>query len=154
VANWVVRPLQQQKMAKNVILFIGDGMTTNTITAAHLIAHNSINRKYQTKMQMDQFPVLGHRMVCSIIPSPNFQANLLRRLILSTATSPIPQIVPLPCTRATRAQSMPWVCTLTPVLTRSMIRESKQLSSCSLESGEVLLVSSVPPSSRMHLQLL
>jgi hypothetical protein len=34
VANWVVKPLQQQKKAKNVILFIGDGMTTNMITAA------------------------------------------------------------------------------------------------------------------------
>jgi hypothetical protein len=34
VANWVVRPLSQQKKAKNVILFIGDSMTTNMITAA------------------------------------------------------------------------------------------------------------------------
>jgi alkaline phosphatase len=62
VANWVVRPLSTQKKAKNVILFIGDGMTTNMITAARLIAHKSINGKYQTKMQMDQFPVLGHQM--------------------------------------------------------------------------------------------
>jgi alkaline phosphatase len=101
VANWVVRPLQQQKKAKDVILFIGDGMTTNMITAAGLITHKSINGKYQTKMQMDQSPVIGHQMVCSILPSPNFQANLLRRLILSTATSPIPQIAPLPYTWAT-----------------------------------------------------
>lgn len=38
-------------------------MTTNMITAARLIAHKSINGKYQSKMVMDQFPVLGHQMV-------------------------------------------------------------------------------------------
>lgn len=63
VANWVIRPLQQQKKAKNVILFIGDGMTTNMITAARLIRHKSIDGKYQSTMQMDKFPVLGHQMV-------------------------------------------------------------------------------------------
>lgn len=67
VANSFVRPLSTQKKAKNVILFIGDGMTTNMITAARLIAHMSINGKYQTKIQMDQFPVLGHQMVCFLI---------------------------------------------------------------------------------------
>jgi len=66
VANWVVRPLQEQKRAKNVILFIGDGMTTNMITAARLIAHKSINGKYQSTMQMDKFPVLGHQMTHSL----------------------------------------------------------------------------------------
>ncbi|KAL2071945.1 hypothetical protein VTL71DRAFT_11288 [Oculimacula yallundae] len=66
VANWVVRPLQEQKRAKNVILFIGDGMTTNMITAARLIGHKSINGKYQSTMQMDKFPVLGHQMTHSL----------------------------------------------------------------------------------------
>ncbi|PQE10686.1 alkaline phosphatase protein [Rutstroemia sp. NJR-2017a BVV2] len=66
VANWVVRPLQEQKRAKNVILFIGDGMTTNMITAARLIGHKSVNGKYQTTMQMDKFPVLGHQMTHSL----------------------------------------------------------------------------------------
>lgn len=66
VANWVVRDLAQVKKAKNVILFIGDGMTTNMITAARLIGHKSINGKYQTKMAMDTFPVLGHQMTHSI----------------------------------------------------------------------------------------
>jgi alkaline phosphatase len=47
-------------------MFIGDGMTTNMITAARLLAHRSINGIYQTKMQMDQFPVLGHQMTHSI----------------------------------------------------------------------------------------
>lgn len=41
-------------------------MSTNMITAARLIGHKSINGKYQTKMAMDQFPVLGHQMTHSI----------------------------------------------------------------------------------------
>ncbi|KAI1414478.1 alkaline phosphatase-like protein [Hypoxylon sp. FL1857] len=65
-ANWVVRPLATEKKAKNVILFIGDGMTTNMITAARLLGHKSINGKYQSLLQMDQFPVLGHQMTHSI----------------------------------------------------------------------------------------
>lgn len=66
VANWEVRDLSDVRKAKNVVLFIGDGMTTNMITAARLIAHKSINGKYQTKLQMDKFPVLGHQMTHSI----------------------------------------------------------------------------------------
>lgn len=46
--------------------FIGDGMTTNMITAARLLAHKSINGKYLSKMAMDKFPVLGHQMTHSI----------------------------------------------------------------------------------------
>ncbi|KAI0592718.1 alkaline phosphatase H [Biscogniauxia sp. FL1348] len=65
-ANWVVRPLATKKKAKNVILFIGDGMTTNMITAARLLGHHSINGKYQSLLQMDQFPVLGHQMTHSL----------------------------------------------------------------------------------------
>ncbi len=41
-------------------------MTTNMITAARLIAHKMVNGRYQTKMQMDQFPVLGHQMTHSL----------------------------------------------------------------------------------------
>ncbi|KAI8959042.1 alkaline phosphatase-like protein [Daldinia sp. FL1419] len=65
-ANWVVRSLATHKKAKNVILFIGDGMTTNMITAARLLGHKSINGKYQSLLQMDKFPVLGHQMTHSI----------------------------------------------------------------------------------------
>ncbi|KAI1341028.1 alkaline phosphatase-like protein [Xylariaceae sp. FL0016] len=65
-ANWVVQPLATAKKAKNVILFIGDGMTTNMITAARLLGHKSINGKYQSLLQMDKFPVLGHQMTHSI----------------------------------------------------------------------------------------
>ncbi|KAE8445569.1 hypothetical protein EG329_013333 [Mollisiaceae sp. DMI_Dod_QoI] len=74
VANWVVRPLQQQKKAKNVILFIGDGMTTNMITAARLIGHNSINGKYQSTMQMDKFPT--HSLDSYITDSANSASAL------------------------------------------------------------------------------
>ncbi|PGG96657.1 hypothetical protein AJ79_09494 [Helicocarpus griseus UAMH5409] len=65
-ATWLVRDLAEVRKAKNVVMFIGDGMTTNMITAARLIAHRSVNGKYQTKMQMDKFPVLGHQMTHSL----------------------------------------------------------------------------------------
>lgn len=65
-ADWVVRPISKKRKAKNVILFIGDGMTTNMITAARLLAHKSINGRYQTSMAMDTFPVIGHQMTHSI----------------------------------------------------------------------------------------
>lgn len=81
-ATWTVRDIDEARKTKNVILFIGDGMTTNMITAARLIAHKSINGKYQTKMvstsdldrgrrltfgqMMDKFPMLGHQMTHSI----------------------------------------------------------------------------------------
>jgi hypothetical protein len=154
VANWVVRPLSTQKKAKNVILFIGDGMTTNMITAARLIAHKSINGKYQTKMQMDQFPVLGHQMARSSGSGRVSQANLLFRRIPSTATSLILPTAHPHCTPATRVPSMPWVCMLIPVPILSMTPKLRQSSSFSLESGEVQLVLSALPSSRMQLQLL
>ncbi|KAI9872582.1 MAG: hypothetical protein M1823_008135, partial [Watsoniomyces obsoletus] len=57
-ANWTVRDIANERKAKNVVFFIGDGMTTNMITAARLIGHQSVNGKYQTKMAMDGFPVL------------------------------------------------------------------------------------------------
>lgn len=67
MASWVVRDAgRSQRKAKNVVLFIADGMTTNMITAARLIAHQSVNGRYQTKMQMDKFPVLGHQMTHSL----------------------------------------------------------------------------------------
>lgn len=65
-ASWLVRDLATERKTKNIILFIGDGMTTNMITAARLIAHKSVNGRYQSKMQMDQFPVLGHQMTHSL----------------------------------------------------------------------------------------
>ncbi|KAG5645932.1 hypothetical protein DXG03_004721 [Asterophora parasitica] len=66
VANWVVREPAQRRKAKNVILFIGDGMTQAMITAARLIAHKSVNGRYQSLMQMDQMDNLGHQMTHSL----------------------------------------------------------------------------------------
>jgi alkaline phosphatase len=65
-ATWLVRGLAQARKTKNVVLFIGDGMTTSMITAARLIAHRTVNGKYQSRMMMDQFPVLGHQMTHSL----------------------------------------------------------------------------------------
>ncbi|KAF2664968.1 alkaline phosphatase [Microthyrium microscopicum] len=65
-ATWHVRDLPKTRRAKNVILFIGDGMTTNAITAARLIGHKMVNGYYQSKLALDTFPVIGHQMTHSI----------------------------------------------------------------------------------------
>ncbi|KAI4205089.1 MAG: hypothetical protein LQ350_000716 [Teloschistes chrysophthalmus] len=36
------------------------------LSAARLIAHQTVNGRYQSKLQMDQFPVLGHSMTHSL----------------------------------------------------------------------------------------
>ncbi|KAH8103937.1 alkaline-phosphatase-like protein [Cristinia sonorae] len=66
VARWVVRKPNTRRKAKNVLFFIGDGMTQPMITAARLIAHKSINGVYQSLMQLDQMDNLGHQMTHSI----------------------------------------------------------------------------------------
>ncbi|KAL1841428.1 hypothetical protein VTJ49DRAFT_7043 [Mycothermus thermophilus] len=65
-ATWTVRQLATKKKTKNVIFFIGDGMTTNMITAARLLAHKTVNGRYQSLLALDGFPVLGHQMTHSI----------------------------------------------------------------------------------------
>ncbi|KAF2772664.1 alkaline phosphatase-like protein [Teratosphaeria nubilosa] len=65
-ACWLVRDIAEVRKTKNVLLFIGDGMTTNMITAARLIGHKSINGRYQSTMALDKFPVLGHQMTHSL----------------------------------------------------------------------------------------
>lgn len=65
-AEWTVRELKKERKVKNVVFFIGDGMTTNMITAARLLGHKSINGKYQSLLKLDSFPVLGHQMTHSI----------------------------------------------------------------------------------------
>ncbi|KAG0340678.1 hypothetical protein BG004_006322, partial [Podila humilis] len=64
-ATWVVNPVAKRK-AKNVILFIGDGMTTAMITAGRLISKPHTSGKYSKLLNMDQFPVLGHVMTHSL----------------------------------------------------------------------------------------
>ncbi|KAI4251403.1 MAG: hypothetical protein LQ352_004874, partial [Teloschistes flavicans] len=80
-ASWLVRDLATVRKTKNVVLFIGvhllnqsdverishgNRMTTNMLSAARLIAHQTVNGRYQSKLQMDQFPVLGHSMTSTV----------------------------------------------------------------------------------------
>ncbi|KAF3936333.1 hypothetical protein ABW19_dt0209816 [Dactylella cylindrospora] len=65
-ATWNVRSMEEVRKTRNVLFFIGDGMTTNMITAARLLGHKSVNGVYQTKLAMDTFPVLGHAMTHSL----------------------------------------------------------------------------------------
>lgn len=70
-ATWLVRDLASERRAKNVVFVLCDGLTTPMITAARLIAHRTVSGKYQTRMQMDKFPVLGHQVSRSLgSPSP------------------------------------------------------------------------------------
>lgn len=65
-AQWLVRDLETERQTKNIVLFVGDGMSTNMISAARLIAHQQVNGRYQSMLQMDKFPVLGHQMTHSL----------------------------------------------------------------------------------------
>ncbi|GAA5868436.1 hypothetical protein JCM8547_006275 [Rhodosporidiobolus lusitaniae] len=66
VAEWTVVPLAEKKLAKNVILFIGDGMAPAMVTAARLMGHTSINGKYQSQLRLDSAPGFGMQMTHSI----------------------------------------------------------------------------------------
>lgn len=66
VAHWTVREANKKRKAKNVVFFIGDGMTQPMVTAARMIGHKSINGKYQSMMQMDQMEAFGMQMTHSI----------------------------------------------------------------------------------------
>jgi alkaline phosphatase len=63
-AYWDVKDMSEVRKTKNVLFYIGDGMTTNMITAARLIAHESKNGRYLSKMAMDKFPVVSSRSRC------------------------------------------------------------------------------------------
>ncbi|KAI9817633.1 MAG: hypothetical protein M1832_004637 [Thelocarpon impressellum] len=86
-ASWLVRDISEVRKTKNVLLFIGDGMTTNMISAARLIAHKSINGRYLTKMMMDQFPILGHQMTHSMDSFITDSANSATALYTGHKTS-------------------------------------------------------------------
>lgn len=57
-ANWLVRDIEQVRKTKNILLFIGDGMTTNMVTAARLIGHKTVNGRYQSTLALDKFPTM------------------------------------------------------------------------------------------------
>lgn len=52
-AYWEVRKPCDAK-AKNMIFFVGDGMATSMISAARLLAHKTVNGRYQSVMKMDE----------------------------------------------------------------------------------------------------
>ena len=64
-ATWEVLATTERK-AKNVILFIGDGMASSMVSAARLLAHKTVNGKYQTKLKMDEAPGFGLQMTHSL----------------------------------------------------------------------------------------
>ncbi|KAL9603093.1 MAG: hypothetical protein Q9179_002336 [Wetmoreana sp. 5 TL-2023] len=61
-ASWLVRDLATAQKTKNIVLFIGVGVARNR----GVPKANTVNGRYQSKLQMDQFPVLGHQMTHSI----------------------------------------------------------------------------------------
>lgn len=65
-AKWEVMPIPTSKKAKNVIFFVGDGMAGSMVSAARLLAHKTINGKYQSKMQFDSAPAYGSQMTHSL----------------------------------------------------------------------------------------
>ncbi|GAA5954478.1 hypothetical protein JCM3765_004468 [Sporobolomyces pararoseus] len=65
-AKWTVLPLPEKRIAKNVILFIGDGMASSSIAAARMVGHKSINGKYQSLLRLDQSEGLGIQMTHSL----------------------------------------------------------------------------------------
>lgn len=76
-------------------------MTTNMLSAARLIAHPSVNGRYQSKLQMDQFPVLGHSMTVKLthVVKDALELDLLTAIsIPSTRSSPTAQTQRLRCT--------------------------------------------------------
>ncbi|EJT51869.1 streptomycin-6-phosphate phosphatase [Trichosporon asahii var. asahii CBS 2479] len=67
-ATWGVnerKPVQGCK-PKNLLVFIGDGMATSMISAARLLAHKTINGKYQTTLKLDEATAYGSQMTHSL----------------------------------------------------------------------------------------
>lgn len=87
VVHWTVHPANEKRMAKNVILFIGDGMPQSTITAARLLGHKQVNGKYDSLMQLDQMDALGHQMTHSLDSFITDSANSATAILSGHKTS-------------------------------------------------------------------
>lgn len=74
-ATWTVRDLAEERKTKNIIFFIGDGMSTASITAARSLGHKSINGKFQSTLAMDKFPRVSHSMTHSLATFITDSAN-------------------------------------------------------------------------------
>ncbi|GAA5978887.1 hypothetical protein JCM11641_003603 [Rhodosporidiobolus odoratus] len=66
LAEWEVKPLAKERLAKNVILFVGDGMAPSMVSAARMIGHKSVNGKYKSQLKLDSAPGFGMQMTHSI----------------------------------------------------------------------------------------
>ncbi|GAA5888058.1 hypothetical protein JCM6882_000266 [Rhodosporidiobolus microsporus] len=74
-AEWEVKPLAEKRDAKNVILFIGDGMAPSMVSAARMLGHKSVNGKYQSQLRFDSAPGFGMQMTHSIDSTITDSAN-------------------------------------------------------------------------------
>ncbi|KXN68394.1 alkaline phosphatase-like protein [Conidiobolus coronatus NRRL 28638] len=64
--DWIVRAPSCKPVAKNVIFFIGDGMTTSMITAARTLSRKQVNGKYFDKLHLDSLDYFGHILTHSV----------------------------------------------------------------------------------------
>jgi hypothetical protein len=121
VAKWTVHEPAKKRCAKNVILFIGDGMPQSAITAARLIGHKQVNGKYQSKMQLDDMDHVGlqmtHSIDRSVSPRSMVQKETSQLTFGVAASSPTQPTLLRLCTPVTRPPSMLYPSTLTLPLT-------------------------------------
>ncbi|GAA6027002.1 hypothetical protein JCM8097_006030 [Rhodosporidiobolus ruineniae] len=87
LANWDVRPLAEKRCARNVVLFIGDGMAPSMVTAARLLGHKSVNGRYKTQLALDKAPGFGMQMTHSIDSFITGKFVLLRLHSANSATA-------------------------------------------------------------------
>lgn len=69
-------------LAKNVIIFIGDGMGGTTVTAARILrGQNNGNPGEETVLAFEEFPNVALSKVsvfhCSLVPFPTNTTNIL-----------------------------------------------------------------------------
>jgi alkaline phosphatase len=57
--TWEVYATPANPVAKNVILFIGDGMSVAHVTAARILSRQVVEGKYKSKLTIDSFPQMA-----------------------------------------------------------------------------------------------
>ncbi len=57
--TWEVYGTPANPVAKNVILFIGDGMSVAHVTAARILSRQVVEGKYKSKLTIDTFPAMA-----------------------------------------------------------------------------------------------
>lgn len=94
-----------QKKAKNVILFVGDGMSLQAREVARILSKGMTNGKYNDLLAMEK---LAHN---AVITTSGYDSSS------PTVQTPLPLMQ-----QVTSLSSMPWAFTKTPPKIRSMIR--------------------------------